>query len=59
MRSPTRLAFVASTAGLSGRAAQAAMRGEPGLAVIGALGWGVVATIGVCLPWIEMFGRIV
>jgi peptidoglycan-N-acetylglucosamine deacetylase len=59
MRSPAGLAFVASTAGLGGLAAQAAMRGEPGLAVIGALGWGVVATTGVCLPWLEMFGRIV
>lgn len=59
MRSPACLAFLASTAGLGGLAAQAAMRGEPGLAVIGALGWGVVATTGVCLPWLEMYGRIV
>ena len=59
MRSPAGLAFLASTAGLGGLAAQAAMRGEPGLAVIGALGWGVVATTGVCLPWLEMYGRVV
>ena len=59
MRNTASLAFLASTAGLGGLAAQAAMRGEPGLAVIGALGWSVVATTGVCLPWLEMYARIV
>ena len=57
--SPAGLAFVASSAGLGGLAVQAAMRGEPGLAAICALGWGAVAVTGVCLPRLEMFGRIV
>lgn len=35
------------------------MRGDLGLAVCGALGWGVIATSGVCLPRLEMYGRIV
>ena len=59
MRSPACLTFLAASAGFGGFAAQAVMRGEPGLALIGALGWGVVATTGVCLPWLEMYGRIV
>lgn len=59
MRSPARVAFLATTAGLGGLAARAAMCGEPGLAVLGALGWGTVATTGVLLPWLEMYGRVV
>ena len=54
-----RLAFAASTVGLGGMAAQAAMRAEPGLAALCAFGWGAVAVSGVCLPRLEMFGRIV
>jgi peptidoglycan/xylan/chitin deacetylase (PgdA/CDA1 family) len=59
MTSPARLSFFASTAGLGTLAVEAAVRGEPGLAVIGALGWGVVATTGVFMPWLEMYGRVV
>ncbi len=54
-----RLAFAASTAGFGGVAAQAAVRAEPGLVALCALGWGAVAVTGVCLPRLEMFGRIV
>jgi len=37
------------------------VRGEPGVAVIGALsaGWGMLGTTGVFFPWLEMHGRIV
>jgi peptidoglycan/xylan/chitin deacetylase (PgdA/CDA1 family) len=59
IRSPASLAFVVSTAGLGGLAAQAAMRGEPGFALSCALAWVAVAVTGVCLPQLEMFGRIV
>jgi peptidoglycan/xylan/chitin deacetylase (PgdA/CDA1 family) len=59
MMSPARLTFFASTAGLGTLAVEAVARGEPGLAAIGALGWGAVATTGVLLPWLEMYGRIV
>ena len=56
---PARLAFFVSTAGFGMLVARAAVRGEPGLAVIGVLGWGAVATIGVFFPWLEMYGRVV
>ncbi len=57
--SPAHLGFLASTAGLGGIAVEAAIRGDPGLALFGALGWGAIATTGVCIPRLEMYGRIV
>jgi peptidoglycan/xylan/chitin deacetylase (PgdA/CDA1 family) len=47
--------------GLGATALHAALRGEPGPAVIGALtlGFGVLVTTGVILPWLEMYGRVV
>ena len=61
MTSPARVSFLASAAGLGALALHAALRGEPGLAVIGALsaGWGVLVTTGVICPWLEMYGRVV
>lgn len=61
MTSPARVSLLASTAGLGTLALHAAVRGEPGLAVIGALllGWGVLVTTGVLFPWLEMYGRVV
>ena len=59
MTSPARLTLFATTAGLGTLAVEAAVRGEPALAAIGALGWGAVATTGVFLPWLEMYGHIV
>ena len=61
MTSPARISLLASTTGLGALALHAAVRGEPGLAVIGALslGWGALVTAGVILPWLEMYGRVV
>lgn len=61
MTSPARVSLFASTTGLGALALHAAVRGEPDLAVIGTLsvGWGVLATTGVLLPWLEMYGRVV
>jgi len=61
MTSPARVSLLASTAGLGALALHAALRGEPGLVVIGALslGWGALATTGVLFPWLEMYARIV
>jgi peptidoglycan/xylan/chitin deacetylase (PgdA/CDA1 family) len=61
MTSPARVSLLASTTGLGALALHAALRGEPGLAVIGALslGWGALATMGVIFPWLEMYGRVV
>jgi len=61
MTSPARVSLLASTAGLGAVALHAALRGEPGLAVMGALslGWGVLITTGVIFPWLEMYGRVV
>jgi peptidoglycan-N-acetylglucosamine deacetylase len=61
MMSPARVSLLASTAGLGAVALHAAVRGEPGLGVLGALslGWGVLITTGVILPWLEMYGRVV
>ena len=61
MTSPARVSFLASTTGLGALALHAALRGEPGLAVMGALslGWGTLLTTGVLCPWLEMYGRVV
>ena len=61
MTSPARMTLLASTTGLGALALHAAVRGEPGLAVIGALslGWCALVTTGVLFPWLEMYGRIV
>jgi len=61
MTSPAHVSLLASTAGLGAVALHAALRGEPGLAVMGALslGWGVLITTGVIFPWLEMYGRVV
>jgi len=61
MTSPARVSLLASTTGLGALALHAVLRGEPGLAVIGALslGWGALVTTGVLCPWLEMYARIV
>lgn len=61
MRSPARVSLLASTTGLGALALHAAVRGEPGLAVIGALSlsWLALATTGVIFPWLEMYARVV
>jgi peptidoglycan/xylan/chitin deacetylase (PgdA/CDA1 family) len=61
MTSPARVSLLASTTGLGAVALHAALRGEPGLAVIGALslGLGAFATTGVLFPWLEMYGPVV
>jgi peptidoglycan/xylan/chitin deacetylase (PgdA/CDA1 family) len=61
MTSPARASLLASAAGLGALALHAALRGEPGLAVIGvlSLGWGAFVTTGVICPWLEMYGRVV
>ena len=61
MTSPARRVFLAYNTALGALTVHAAVRGEPGFAVIGALslGWGALATTGVCLPWLEMYGRVV
>jgi peptidoglycan-N-acetylglucosamine deacetylase len=61
MMSPARVSLLASTTGLGALALHAAVRGEPGLAMMGALslGWGALVTTGVILPWLEMYGRVV
>ena len=58
--SPARLALITSTTGVGALTAWSALLGEPGLAVIGALslGWGALATSGVCLPSLEMYEKI-
>lgn len=56
---PARLAFIVSTAGFGTLLACSVVHGEPGVAVISALGWFAVATIGVFFPWLEMYGRVV
>ena len=61
MASPARVCLLASTTGLGAIALHAVVRGEPGLAVVGALalGWGALATTGVLFPWLEMYARVV
>jgi peptidoglycan/xylan/chitin deacetylase (PgdA/CDA1 family) len=61
MRSPARVSLLASTTGLGALALHATVRGEPGLAVIGALSlsWLALATTGVIFPWLEMYARVV
>ena len=61
MTSPARASLLASTTGLGALVLHAAVRGEPGLATIGALslGWGALATTGVLFPWLEMYARVV
>jgi len=59
--SPARVSLLASTTGLGALALHAAVRGEPGLAVIAALslGWFALVTTGVVFPWLEMYARVV
>ena len=61
MMSPARVALFASMTVLGATTLCAAVRGEPGPAVLGALvlGFGVLVTTGVLLPWLEMYGRVV
>ncbi len=61
MTSPARVSLLASTTGLGALALHAAVRGEPGLAAIGALslGWFALVTTGVLFPWLEMYARVV
>ena len=59
--SPARICLLVSATGLGALALHAAVRGEPGVAVIGAvsLGWGALVTTGVLFPRLEMYGRVV
>ena len=61
MTSPARVTLLASTTGLGALALHAAVRGEPGLAAIGALslGWGALVTSGVIFPRLEMYAPVV
>ena len=61
MTSPARVSLLASTTGLGALTLHAAVRGEPGLAVIGALslGWGALVTSGVIFPRLEMYAPVV
>ena len=61
MMSPARIAFLGSAAGVGGLALHAAALGTPGPAMVGAaaLGLGALATTGVVIPPLEMYGRIV
>jgi len=61
MTSPARISLLGSTTGLGTLALHAALRGEPGLAAIGALsiGWGALLTTGVLCPWLEMYARVI
>jgi peptidoglycan/xylan/chitin deacetylase (PgdA/CDA1 family) len=59
--SPARVSLLASTTGLGALALHAAVRGEPGLVVIGALAlaWFAFLTTGVLFPWLEMYAHVV
>ena len=61
MTSLARVSLRASTTGLAALVLHAAVRGEPGLAVIGALslGWGALLTTGVVFPSLEMYARVI
>lgn len=61
MISPARIVFLTSSTGLGALAVHAAVRGELGLAELGALSasWYAVATVGVVFPRLEMYARIV
>jgi len=61
MMSPARVCLFASTTGLVAVALHAAVRGEPGPAVIGALslGWSALLMSGVIFPRLEMYARVV
>lgn len=61
MTSPARATFLASAVGIGALSLHAAAGGAPDFAVIGALslGWGALATTGVVVPSLEMYGRIV
>ena len=61
MTSPARVSLFASSTGLGALALHAAVRGEPGLAAIGALslGWGALVTSGVIFPRLEMYAHVV
>jgi peptidoglycan/xylan/chitin deacetylase (PgdA/CDA1 family) len=61
MTSPARIALFASTTALAALALHAALRGEPGLAVIVALSlsWFALATTGVIFPWLQMYAPVV
>jgi peptidoglycan/xylan/chitin deacetylase (PgdA/CDA1 family) len=58
---PARLAFLASAVGMGAVALGASAAGQPGVAVIGALslGLGTLATTGVVLPGLEIYGHVV
>ncbi|MGC4091777.1 MAG: polysaccharide deacetylase family protein [Polyangiaceae bacterium] len=61
MVSPARLAFWASSSGLSALAVNAAISGQPGALALSAasLSWGALVTSGVFFPWLEMYGDVV
>jgi len=61
MISPARVLFLAWSTGLGALAAHAAVRGELGLARLGALAaaWFGMATIGVLFPRLEMYSRMI
>jgi peptidoglycan/xylan/chitin deacetylase (PgdA/CDA1 family) len=58
---PARVAFLASALGMGAAAFRASAVGEPGIVVIGALslGLGALASAGVVLPGLEIYGRVV
>ena len=61
MMSLARMSLLASSTGFGALAFHAALRGAPGVGVIGALslGWGALLTTGVVLPWLEMYAPVV
>jgi hypothetical protein len=61
MTSPSRVAFLASTTGLGALASGTLFHIGPGWGVLSAaaLGWSALATSGVLLPRLQMFGSIV
>lgn len=61
MTSPARLTFLASTGGIGALAVHAIAAGQPGFPTIGllSLGLGALATAGVVVPSLEMYGSVV
>jgi len=57
--SPARGAFLVATAGLGAVAIHAGLCLEPEMAVLSALSWSAVATIGVLFPRLEMYAPVV
>lgn len=58
--SPARLAFLGSAATVSGLALHSALLGAPAWPLLSGLsvGWCVLSTAGVFLPWLQMYGEV-